>query len=131
MDSVSIDKLLENSYTNVDFGTSRSTNNWRNLGTFINNGDRTLDQCVNDRSYVASSFLSVAIARVLGSALAGRSKDRLELIETRLRLTAKISVLPRRGGEGFLRRDQFNNRRGCAAAQCGKPVAFRSACFNF
>jgi len=64
----------------------------------------TLDQYVNDRPYVASSFLSVAIARVLGSALAGTSKDRPELAEQALPLQAKIAVLPCRGGEGFLRR---------------------------
>src|SRR5256885_11447350 len=64
----------------------------------------TLDQYVNDRPYVASSFLSVAIARVLGSALAGRSKGRPELTDIRMPLTAKISVLPCRGGEVFLRR---------------------------
>jgi 3' terminal RNA ribose 2'-O-methyltransferase Hen1 len=64
----------------------------------------TLDQYVNDRPYVASSFLSVAIARVLGSALAGRSKDRPELTEIAMPLTAKISVLPSRSGEKFLRR---------------------------
>jgi len=64
----------------------------------------TLDQYVNDRPYVASSFLSVAIARVLGSALAGRSKGRTELTEVRMPLEAKISVLPCRGGEAFLRR---------------------------
>src|SRR6266542_4284543 len=64
----------------------------------------TLDQYVNDRPYVASSFLSVAIARVLGSALAGRSKGRPELTDIRMPLEAKISVLPCRGGEGFLRR---------------------------
>src|SRR6266850_2218522 len=52
----------------------------------------TLDQYVNDRPYVASSFLSVAIARVLGSALAGRSKGRPELTDTRMPLEAKISV---------------------------------------
>src|SRR5215510_11781976 len=34
-----------------------------------------LEQYVNDRPYVASSFLSVAIAQVFGSALAGRSKE--------------------------------------------------------
>ncbi len=50
----------------------------------------TLDQYVNDRPYVASSFLSVAIARVLGSALAGRSKDRPELTEIPMPLTARI-----------------------------------------
>jgi 3' terminal RNA ribose 2'-O-methyltransferase Hen1 len=64
----------------------------------------TLDQYVNDRPYVASSFLSVAIARVLGSALAGRSKGRPELTEVPMPLTAKISVLPSRGGEQLLRR---------------------------
>src|SRR5262245_46262556 len=35
-------------------------------------GSQTLDQYVNDRPYVASSFLSVAIAQVFGSALSGR-----------------------------------------------------------
>ena len=64
----------------------------------------TLDQYVNDRPYVASSFLSVAISRVLSSALGGRSKDRSELAATAIPLQAKISVLPCRGGEGFLRR---------------------------
>ncbi|HET9477770.1 MAG TPA: 3' terminal RNA ribose 2'-O-methyltransferase Hen1 [Pyrinomonadaceae bacterium] len=64
----------------------------------------TLDQYVNDRPYVASSFLSVAISRVFGSALGGRSKNRPELAETKIPLAAKISVLPCRGGEDFLRR---------------------------
>jgi 3' terminal RNA ribose 2'-O-methyltransferase Hen1 len=64
----------------------------------------TLDQYVNDRPYVASSFLSVAISRVLGSALGGRSKHRPELAQTKIPLQAKISVLPCRGGENFLRR---------------------------
>ena len=62
-----------------------------------------LDQYVNDRPYVASSYLSVAIAQVLGSALAGRSKDKPELTEQRLDLTAHIAVVPCRGGEAFLR----------------------------
>ena len=65
---------------------------------------RTLEQYVNDRPYVASSFLSVAIARVFGSAMSGRTKDHEELAETSLPLRARISVLPCRGGEGFLRR---------------------------
>ncbi|MBO0858926.1 MAG: 3' terminal RNA ribose 2'-O-methyltransferase Hen1 [Chloracidobacterium sp.] len=65
---------------------------------------RALEQYVNDRPYVASSFLSVAIARVFASALHGRSKERESLIEARLPLEASISVLPCRGGEEFLRR---------------------------
>ena len=62
-----------------------------------------LEQYVNDRPYVASSFLSVAIAQVFSTALAGRCKDKPELTQTPLPLVAKISVLPCRGGEGFLR----------------------------
>ncbi len=34
-----------------------------------------LEQYVNDRPYAASSFLSVTIAEVFGSALAGKSKE--------------------------------------------------------
>src|SRR5256714_14943409 len=63
-----------------------------------------LEQYVNDRPYVASSFLSVAIAQVFGSALGGRSKDRPELAETPIPLEATIAVLPCRGGEPLLRR---------------------------
>ena len=63
-----------------------------------------LEQYVNDRPYVASSFLSVAIARVFGSALAGRSKERPEVVDRPLPLEARIAVLPCRGGEEFLRR---------------------------
>src|SRR6266852_1265467 len=45
-----------------------------------------LEQYVNDRPYVASSFLSVAIAQVFRSAMAGTSKGRPELAETPLPL---------------------------------------------
>lgn len=62
-----------------------------------------LSQYVNDRPYAASSFLSVAISQVYGSALAGRCKDRPELTSTALPLTARVDVLPVRGGERILR----------------------------
>jgi 3'' terminal RNA ribose 2''-O-methyltransferase Hen1 len=65
---------------------------------------RTLAQYVNDRPYVASSFLSVALAGVFGSALNGRTKEKQELAETPLPLEATLSVVPSRGGEAFLRR---------------------------
>lgn len=65
---------------------------------------RSLEQYVNDRPYVASSFLSVAIADVFGSAMSGKSKERPELAEAALPLKATLSVLPCRGGEEFLRR---------------------------
>jgi 3' terminal RNA ribose 2'-O-methyltransferase Hen1 len=63
-----------------------------------------LDQYVNDRPYVASSFLSVAISRVLRSALSGTSRERPELADTPLPLEARVAVLPARGGEALLRR---------------------------
>lgn len=63
-----------------------------------------LEQYVNDRPYAASSFLSVAIAEVFGSALAGKSKERPELVETPLPLRVVLSALPCRGGEEFLRK---------------------------
>jgi 3' terminal RNA ribose 2'-O-methyltransferase Hen1 len=61
-----------------------------------------LAQYVNDRPYVASSFMSVAIAQVLGPALDGRSKERPELTVTPIPLVAALEVLPCRGGEGLL-----------------------------
>jgi 3' terminal RNA ribose 2'-O-methyltransferase Hen1 len=65
-------------------------------------GSFALEQYVNDRPYVASSFLSVAISAVYRSAMSGKSKDRAELANTAIPLTAKISVLPCRGGEQLL-----------------------------
>ncbi len=63
-----------------------------------------LGQYVNDRPWVASSFLSVALARVYRSAISGACKDRPELAEARIPLVAKLSVVPCRGGEALLRR---------------------------
>jgi len=62
-----------------------------------------LEQYVNDRPYAASSFLSVAIAQVLGSALAGRSTERPELADAPIPLSAAISAMPCRGGEDLVR----------------------------
>ena len=63
-----------------------------------------LAQYVSDRPYVASSFLSVAIAQVFSSALSGKCKDRPQLAETEIPLKAKLSILPCRSGEDLLRR---------------------------
>ena len=67
-------------------------------------GGGLLRQYVNDRPYVASSLLSVAIAQVFGSALGGRSKERPELAAQALPLTATVAALPCRGGEAAVRR---------------------------
>lgn len=70
-----------------------------------NTGNEMLAQYVNDRPYVASSFLSVALSQVFGSALNGSCKARPELTEEPLPLVARLCALPcRRGGEGFLRK---------------------------
>jgi 3' terminal RNA ribose 2'-O-methyltransferase Hen1 len=66
--------------------------------------DFLLQPYVNDRPYVASSFLSVAIAEVFGTALSGRCQQRPELANTPLPLQASFAVLPCHGGESVLRR---------------------------
>src|SRR5678816_4598712 len=66
--------------------------------------ERTLDQYVNDRPYVASSMLAVAIAQVFGTALSGICKARPELVTMPIPLTARIAALPCRGGEDLLKR---------------------------
>jgi 3' terminal RNA ribose 2'-O-methyltransferase Hen1 len=67
-------------------------------------GSGLLDQYVNDRPYVASSFLSVAIAEVFGSALNGRSRERPELAAMPIPLEAFLPALPARGGPDILYR---------------------------
>lgn len=67
-------------------------------------GDRSLDQYVNDRPYVASSFLSVALNRLFSTAMNGRSKERPDLVERALPLKATVAVVPCRGGEDLLHR---------------------------
>jgi 3' terminal RNA ribose 2'-O-methyltransferase Hen1 len=65
---------------------------------------RTLEQYVNDRPYVASSFFSVAIADVFGSAMSGKSKDRGEMVDSPLPLEAAVASVPSRGGADLLKR---------------------------
>lgn len=63
-----------------------------------------LEQYVNDRPYVASSFLSSAIAKTLSSALNGACKDKPDLVNVPLPLEVQLSVLPVRGGEEVLKK---------------------------
>lgn len=65
---------------------------------------RLLEHYVNDRPYVASSFLSVAIGQVFRSALAGRCVQRPDLVDTAIPLEASLAVLPVRGGPSLLDR---------------------------
>ena len=63
-----------------------------------------LGQYVNDRPYAATSLVSVAIARIYGTALNGRCSQRPELVDRPLRLRAKVAALPSRGGPQILSR---------------------------
>lgn len=64
----------------------------------------SLAQYVNDRPYVASSLMSVAMSKVFRSAMTGQCKDRPEMATTPIPLTVRIDVLPVRGAEGMVER---------------------------
>ncbi len=68
------------------------------------NYGRALEQYVNDRPFVASSHLCVAIAEMYGTAMSGRCKGKPELEGKALPLSATIPVLPSRGGTELLLR---------------------------
>ena len=61
-----------------------------------------LKHYVNDRPYVASSFLSHAISRVYTSALNGNCHERPELVDQKMPFAVMLSVLPCRGGNILL-----------------------------
>ena len=62
---------------------------------------------VNDRPYVASSFLSVAISKAFGSAMNGNCSQRPELVETPFPFEVAISALPVPNGGVFLLKKFF------------------------
>ncbi|MBX2796909.1 MAG: 3' terminal RNA ribose 2'-O-methyltransferase Hen1 [Myxococcales bacterium] len=59
---------------------------------------------VNDRPYTASSFLSVALGKVLRSALNGSAPERPELVSTPLPLQIEVAAVRSRGGPALLSR---------------------------
>jgi 3' terminal RNA ribose 2'-O-methyltransferase Hen1 len=63
-----------------------------------------LAEYVNDRPYVASSFMSVALVNVFKSAMAGTSKGYEELAAAAIPLEAWLPVVPARGGADLARR---------------------------
>jgi 3' terminal RNA ribose 2'-O-methyltransferase Hen1 len=64
----------------------------------------SLRQYVNDRPYVASSLLSVALARLFGTAMGGRSKERPELAASEIPLEVRIPVIAARRDDTLLDR---------------------------
>lgn len=61
-------------------------------------GAQQPEDYVNDRPYVASSYMTVAMGRVFGTALAGNCQKRPELVSTKLTLRADIAVIRASGG---------------------------------
>lgn len=73
----------------------------RNLG-----GDGfALGHYVNDRPYVASSFMSVALAKAFSSAMNGKCSNKPELVETPMPFEITVAALPApKGGEVLIRK---------------------------
>lgn len=63
-----------------------------------------LEPYVNDRPYVASSMLSVALARLFRTAMSGKCDARPDLVGLSLDLEVELPVVPVRGGAEVLRR---------------------------
>ena len=73
-------------------------------GRHKGNNSYGLFDYVNDRPYVASSFLSTAIARAFRTAMAGRCDKYPESVKEKLQLTASITMLPCFGGETIIQK---------------------------
>jgi len=67
-------------------------------------GQFALASYVNDRPYAVSSFLCVALGRLFGTAMGGRSKERQQLADQAIPLEITMPVVPCRGGEALARR---------------------------
>jgi len=65
----------------------------------------SLGQYVNDRPYVASSFMSVAIAKAFSTAMNGKCSKKPDLVNIKMPFEIDISVLPApKGGEILIRK---------------------------
>ncbi len=65
----------------------------------------SLGHYVNDRPYVASSFMSVALSKAFSSAMNGNCKDKPELVNVPLPFEVTIGVIPApKGGEILIRK---------------------------
>ena len=65
----------------------------------------SLGQYVNDRPYVASSFMSVAIAKAFSTAMNGKCSKKPELVDVKMPFEVTVSVLPApKGGEILIRK---------------------------
>jgi 3'' terminal RNA ribose 2''-O-methyltransferase Hen1 len=80
------------------------------IGLVRKSGERgpdsfTLGHYVNDRPYVASSFMSVAISKAFSTAMNGKCDKRPELVEQVMPFDVTVSVIPAtKGGEILIRK---------------------------
>jgi 3' terminal RNA ribose 2'-O-methyltransferase Hen1 len=79
------------------------------------NDSFALASYVNDRPFAASSFTSVVLAKVFGTAMTGRCESRPELAESPIPVAIEIPVLPCTGGGAILRR-------------CFEPLGYEVEC---
>ncbi|MBC8110002.1 MAG: 3' terminal RNA ribose 2'-O-methyltransferase Hen1 [Verrucomicrobia bacterium] len=63
-----------------------------------------LENYVNDRPYVCGSFMSQAIAEVLGTALNGRCKDKPSTVTLKMPFEIQLSVVKAKGGKTLIDR---------------------------
>ena len=70
-------------------------------------GDAAVTDYVSPRPYAASSFVSVAISRCLGTALNGRSKERQALADVAIPLECTVAPFPTRDPTGGAVRRAF------------------------
>lgn len=64
----------------------------------------SLKQYVNDRPYVASSFLSVALSKAFSTAMNGTCTNKPELATTKIPLEVQLAVVPAaKGGEPLIK----------------------------
>lgn len=68
----------------------------------VRGSQRLWTQYVNDRPYVASSFLCVALRSLFATAMTGRCKERPELAETAIPLEFQLPAIKVRGGMNLL-----------------------------
>ena len=65
----------------------------------------SLGHYVNDRPYVASSFMSVALSKAFSSAMNGKCKDKPELVDVKFPFEVVITSIPApKGGEILIRK---------------------------
>ena len=68
------------------------------------NDSFALASYVNDRPYASSSFTSVVLAKMFGTAMIGKCDSRQELADTAIPIEVEVPVLPCSGGDAILRR---------------------------